>query len=165
MSTVLRFLFVIPIAYVAACLTGAFAMIWPFLDVPGGLSSADPIYFFQLAVVFVEQAAQIGSVTLLPWALFMVMTESLGLDSILLHLAAGFVGAVAILILAYGRAGPHLSIQTAVVVSALSFALVYWIVAGRAAGRWRQKFRRGADQPRSTALPSEPAPATPENRP
>lgn len=138
MLTVLRFLFAIPIAFVAACLTGAFAMLWPFVDFPDGTLARDPVYLFQLVVIFLEQAAQIGSVTLLPWALFMVLSEAFGLRSILMHLAAGLCGGIAILIVAYGRTGPHASVQTSIVVASIVFALVYWIVAGRAAGGWRR---------------------------
>ena len=141
MLTVLRFLFVIPIAFVAACLTGAFAMLWPFIDLSDASLTRDPIYLFQLIIVFMEQAAQIGSVTLLPWALFMVLSEAFGLRSILMHVAAGLCGGIAILIVAYGRTGPHASVQTAIVVASIVFALIYWIVAGRAAGRWRQRRR------------------------
>ena len=141
MLTVLRFLFVIPIAFVAACLTGAFAMLWPFIDPLAGPLTSDPVYLFQLIIVFMEQAAQIGSVTLLPWALFMVLSESFGLRSILMHMAAGLCGGIAILIVAYGRTGPHASVQTAVVVASIVFALVYWIVAGHSAGRWRRRGR------------------------
>ena len=141
MLQVLRFLFVIPIAFVAACLTSATAMLWPFLDGPGAIGATDPVYLFQLIVVFIEQAGQIGSVALLPWLVFMVITEAMAFRSILLHLAAGICGGAAILILAYGRAGPHPSVQTAIVVASIVFALVYWIVAGRAAGGWRRGTR------------------------
>lgn len=144
MLTVLRFLFVIPIAFVAACLVGAFAMLWPFLDVADGFASADPLYLFQLILIFLEQAAQIGSVTLLPWALLMVATEAFGLRSILMHLAAGLCGGIAILIVAYGRTGPHASVQTAIIVASIVFASVYWIVAGHSAGRWRRRERAEA---------------------
>ena len=151
MLTVLRFLFVIPIAFVAACLTGAFAMLWPFIDLSGGSLTRDPIYLFQLILLFMEQAAQIGSVTLLPWALFMVLSEAFGLRSILMHVAAGLCGGIAILIVAYGRTGPHASVQTAIVVASVVFALVYWIVAGRSAGRWR---RRGHGMKSDPSLPA-----------
>ncbi len=152
MLTVLRFLFVIPIAFVASCLTSAFAMLWPFLDFLGRIQVADPVYLFQLIIVFLEQAGQIGSVTLFPWALFMVLTEALALRSILLHLAAGICGGVAIVILAYGQTGAHASVQTAIVVASIVFALIYWIVAGRAAGSWRQG--KGWKKPVPPPLPA-----------
>ncbi|MEF2553569.1 hypothetical protein VQ042_19790 [Aurantimonas sp. A2-1-M11] len=150
MSTVLRFLFVIPIGFVAAVLVAAFAMLWPFLETPEGLAGGDPVFLFHAGIAFFAQAAQIGSVVLVPWALFMVATELLALSSILLHVAAGFIGGVAIIITAYGGTSPHMSVQTAIIVAALCFALAYWIVAGRSAGRWRRKSGRAeahADTP------------------
>ncbi|HDZ74639.1 MAG TPA: hypothetical protein ENH55_18095 [Aurantimonas coralicida] len=138
MTAVLRFLFVIPFGFVAACMTAAFAMLWPFLTIPAGMGASDPIFLFHTVIAFLAQSAQIGSVILLPWALFMVASELFGLSSILLHLAAGLIGAGAILVTAYGDNLPNASVQTAIVVAALSFTLIYWIVAGRSAGRWRR---------------------------
>ena len=117
MTAVLRFLFVIPFGFVAACMTAAFAMLWPFLNVPAGMGASDPIFLFQTVIAFLAQSAQIGS-------------------------AAGLIGAGAILVTAYGDNLPHASVQTAIVVAALSFTLTYWIVAGRSAGRWRRSSSR-----------------------
>ncbi|WP_370195252.1 MULTISPECIES: hypothetical protein [Aurantimonas] len=139
MSTVLRFLFVIPIGFVAAVMTAAFAMLWPFLDAPRGITGVDPVFLFHTGIAFFAQAAQIGSVVLVPWALFMVATELFALSSIVLHIAAGIIGGVAIIVTAYGGSAPHMSVQTAIVVASLCFALAYWIVAGRTAGRWRRR--------------------------
>ena len=138
MKTLLRFLFVIPIGFAVACFAAAFAMLWPFLRVPAS-AGADPVFLVRVGIIYFAQAAQIGSVTLIPWALFMVATETLGLSSILLHVAAGFLGGVALMFAAYGHDVPHMSVQTAIIVASLTFALVYWIVAGRSAGRWRRR--------------------------
>lgn len=143
MKAVLRFLFVVPIGFVAACLAGAFAMLWPFLEWPRQTSATDPVALFQAGVVFLAQTAQIGSVALVPWGVFMVLSEFFGLSSILLYLAAGVAGGVAVIVTAYGHQLPPASVQTAIVVAAASFSLVYWIVAGHAAGRWRHR-RTGA---------------------
>ena len=66
MATVLRFLFVVPLAYVAACLTAAFAMLWPFVDF-GEASTLDPFMVAEAAFFFGAQAVQIGTVAFLPW--------------------------------------------------------------------------------------------------
>ncbi|WAJ29066.1 hypothetical protein [Antarcticirhabdus aurantiaca] len=155
MATLFRFLFLIPLGFIAATVAAAFALLWPFLD-PGALAASDPAYLAELAVGFLAQVAQIGSVVLLPWAVFMVATEVLGLSSILLHVAAGFLGGIVLSLAAYGTRPPALSVQTAIVVASLSFALVYWIVAGHAAGRWRRRFRREPAPP--VASPAEPPP-------
>jgi hypothetical protein len=144
MGTVLRFLFVIPIGYIAACLTAAFALLWPFIRV-NGESLSDPVFLAHAVFVFSAQAVQVGAVAIGPWLVFMVLTEAFGLDTVLLHITAGLIGGVAILFAAYGTNVPHMSVQTAIVVAALSFALVYWVVAGHAAGAWRK--RRGAGRP------------------
>ena len=150
MTTVLRFLFVIPIGFVLACFAAAFAMLWPFLELPDGALS-DPFLVFELLVFFTAQAAQVGSAALLPWGLFMALSEITGLRSILLHMGAGIAGGFAALRLSPGGAPTELSLQTAFVVAGLSFALVYWLVAGRGAGRWRR--RRTAPTPAAPLPP------------
>ncbi|NDV87476.1 hypothetical protein GTW51_12280 [Aurantimonas aggregata] len=148
MSTVLRFLFVIPFGFIAACLVAAFAMLWPFLELPSG-RIGDPVFLFHATVAFGAQSAQIGSVVLLPFALFVLATEIFALSSILLHLAAGLLGGVAVLFGTYGRDVPHMSVQTAILVASLCFALVYWIIAGHRAGRWRSSETRPLPAPTS----------------
>lgn len=143
MSIVLRFLFVIPIGFIAACVAASFALLWPFLERPADI---DPLVFLiHSGVAFYAQMAQIGSLALLPWAAFMVVTEALALSSILLHVAAGFLAGAAVLVSAYGVA-PQASVQTAIIVASLSFALVYWIVAGRRAGAWRRRSSRSPSE-------------------
>lgn len=137
MSTVLRFLFVIPFGFVLACFAAAFALLWPFVDTSGA-AAGDLFYWIDAAYGFYVQTAMIGSVALIPWAVFMVATEIFGLNSILIHIAAGLAAGFGYAHLAYGRPGPHLSVETALVVAGLVFGLVYWIVAGRRAGRWRR---------------------------
>ncbi|MEX6506307.1 hypothetical protein [Jiella sp. M17.18] len=144
MGTVLRFLFVIPIGYIAACLTAAFALLWPFIRV-NGAELHDPVFLAHAVFFFSAQAVQVGAVAIGPWLVFMVLTEIFGLDSVLLHITAGLIGGVAILFAAYGTNVPHMSVQTAIIVAALCFALVYWIIAGHAAGGWRK--RRDPGQP------------------
>ncbi|BDA86680.1 hypothetical protein Sa4125_42220 [Aureimonas sp. SA4125] len=135
---VLRFLIVIPFGFVLSCFAAAFALLWPFLDTAGA-ATGDPLFWLQAILGFVAQSAQVGSTAVVPWALFMVLTESLGWRSVLLHMAAGLAGAFAVIRTAYVGALPHASVQTAMMVAGLTFALVYWIFAGRNAGRWRQR--------------------------
>ncbi|WP_062226892.1 hypothetical protein [Aureimonas frigidaquae] len=139
MRTVFRFLFGIPIGFILACFAAAFPLVWPF--VPFSLASLeqDPVQIVELAVLFLAQSAQVGSTALLPWALFMVVTEILGWSSLLLHAAAGLIGGFVVTRLAYGGMEPPMSIQTAILLSGLAFALIYWIVAGHGAGRWRRR--------------------------
>jgi len=149
MATVLRFLLLIPTGFVLACAAAAFALLWPFLDWPPG-ASGDPFLVVQLVVGFTAQAAQVGSTALVPWGLFMGLSESLGWRSLLLHMGAGLVGGFAAMRLQPGGPVTEISLQTAFAVAGLSFALVYWLVAGRGAGRWRR--------PRNT---TSPPPASP----
>jgi hypothetical protein len=152
MIAVLRFIFVIPFGFVAACLAAAFALLWPFVDMTGA-ETGNLLFWIQAGLGFVAQAAQVGSAALIPWALFMVVTEIFGWRSLILHMAAGAIGGFAVMRSAYGEALPHASVQTAVVVAGLTFAMVYWIVAGRSAGRWRPR------RPEKTqAVETAPAP-------
>ncbi|MDY8107635.1 hypothetical protein U0C82_00540 [Fulvimarina sp. 2208YS6-2-32] len=146
MAVVLRFLILIPFGFVTACLTSAFTMLWPYVGRDGSDLLASPVALVHSTFAFWAQGAQIGSTVLIPWGIFMAVTEIFGLSSIVLHIAAGITGAVAIIILAYGEAAPSGSIQAAIVISGLVFALSYWIVAGRRAGSWRPDRRKPAGE-------------------
>ncbi|MEF2071546.1 hypothetical protein [Consotaella aegiceratis] len=148
MTTVLRFLFVVLLGFVAACLAAAFALLWPFFNADAA-AGAGPIFWIEAGATFFAQTMMVGSTAFIPWAIFMVATELLGVRSLLLHAAAGALGAFAFARLSYGDM-PAASVTMALVVAGLVFAMVYWLVAGRAAGRWR------AEQP-DTADRSEPA--------
>ncbi|SKA20947.1 hypothetical protein [Consotaella salsifontis] len=137
MTTVLRFLFVVPFGYIAACLAAAFALLWPFFNSQAA-SDADLFFWLQAGATFVAQVVMVGSATFVPWAAFMVLTELLGLSSLLLHAAAGALGAYLLTRLAYAGAMPDRNVITAVIVSGVAFALVYWVIAGRGAGSWRR---------------------------
>lgn len=141
MRAVLRFLFVMPIGFVLACYGAAFALLWPFIAIPTAIGH-DPFRMVELFFVFTAQAAQVGSVALLPWAIFMLVTEILGWRSLLLHAAVGLVSGFAALRLAYEGAMPPMGIQTAILLAGLAFGMIYWIVAGRAAGLWRREIAR-----------------------
>ncbi|MCE7027521.1 hypothetical protein [Jiella avicenniae] len=154
MGTVLRFLFVVPLAYVAACLTAAFAMLWPFVEV-GRSSALDPVFIGEAAFYFGAQTIQIGAVAFVPWLCFMLATEAFGLSALLLHMVAGLLGGIAVLMTAYGSNVPHMSVQTAILVASLTFSLVYWILAGHGAGRWRN----GLSGPSRKAAERRPAPS------
>ncbi|WP_279481114.1 hypothetical protein [Aureimonas sp. SK2] len=136
MAQVLRFLFLIPVGFVLACFAASFALLWPFIDLPSA-AAIDPFVWTELSLGFFAQAAQVGTAALLPWGVFMVLTEALGKRSILLHAAAG---------LAAGFMAAHIppgagsaSLETAMIVAGLAFGLVYWIVAGHGAGGWRRR--------------------------
>ncbi|KQQ79572.1 hypothetical protein [Aureimonas sp. Leaf324] len=141
MIQVLRFLFLIPTGFVLACFAASFALLWPFIDIPAS-AGVDPFVWTELVFGFFAQAAQVGTLALVPWGLFMVLTEALGQRSLILHAAAGLVGGFAAARIPPGAGSAAL--ETAMIVAGLAFGLVYWIVAGHGAGRWRR---------RPTALP------------
>ncbi len=154
MRAVLRLLFLVPIGFVLACFAGAFALIWPFLAV-GREALADPVVMFELAVGFTTLAAQIGWTALLPFCVFLVLSEALRLRSVLIHLLAGLAGGA----IAAHRGPPttEMSVQTATIAAGLAFALTYWLVAGNGAGLGR---RRPAPRPRPLrADASSPSPS------
>ncbi len=135
MSAVLRILFLIPMGFVLACCAGAAALILPFVELPGAAMS-NPAQVVDLAFLFTLQAAQVGWTALVPFLVFLVLSEALRLRSILIHLIAGLVGGA---IAAHaGTAATDMRVQTATIVAGLAFALTYWIVAGHGAGRRRR---------------------------
>lgn len=156
MLALLRFLFVIPVGFIAACFAASFALLWPFMDTAGA-RDGDPVFWIHAVLGLGAEAAQVGSASLLPWAAFIVISESLGWRSILLHCGAGIAGGFGIMRAAYGAALPHASVQTALVVAGLSFALVYWIIAGHRAGRWRSARRPARAEPARTVESAQDA--------
>ncbi|UHD46619.1 hypothetical protein LUX29_05230 [Aureimonas altamirensis] len=138
MRAVLRFLFVIPLGFVFACYGAAFSLLWPFIEVPATIGD-DPFRMVEMVFVFTAQAAQVGSAALLPWAIFMLVTEIMGWRSLLLHAAIGLASGFIALRLAYEGSMPPISIQTAIFLAGLAFGMIYWIIAGRAAGSWRRR--------------------------
>ncbi|KQT52692.1 hypothetical protein ASG43_19790 [Aureimonas sp. Leaf454] len=136
MIAFLRFLFVIPFGFVAACGAASFALLWPFVDLSGA-KDGDPFFWLQIGLGFAAQAAQVGSTALVPWGAFVLATELLGWRSLIFHALAGLAAGFLTTRFAYAGALPHASVQTAMAVAGLAFALVYWIIAGRGAGRWR----------------------------
>lgn len=136
MIAVLRFLFVIPIGFVAGCFAASFALLWPFLELPSHWWT-DTILSIDLFLGFMAQAAQIGAAALVPWAVFMVVSELARLSSLLVHIGVGALAGLALSRSWYGDAASP-SIQTAMIAGGLAFFMVYWIVAGRRAGHWRR---------------------------
>ncbi|RFC65083.1 hypothetical protein DYI37_04270 [Fulvimarina endophytica] len=155
MATVLRFLIVIPFAFVLSCLTSAFTILWPYLDLADTPEMHRPFAYIDAAFAFWAQSGQIGSTLLIPWTIFMALTEMFGLNSLVLHLVAGLVGSVAIILVAYGSPPPSVSIQAAILISGTVFALTYWVVAGRRAGAWRplRRSRRAEPAPQAAIDP------------
>ena len=156
MMTVLRFIFLLPLAFVVSCGTSAFALLWPYFERGASERLVDPVILFQWAIAFFAQAAQIGSTLLLPWAIFMVVTEVAGLSSLLFHLVAGLVGSVALILLAYRDGAPSAGIQVAIVIAGLVFALTHWLIAGRSAGAWRTRAGRPRRMETEGAAPPPP---------
>ena len=145
MMTVLRFIFLLPLAFVVSCGTSAFALLWPYFERGASERLVDPVILFQWAIAFFAQAAQIGSTLLLPWAIFMVVTE-----------VAGLVGSVALILLAYRDGAPSAGIQVAIVIAGLVFALTHWLIAGRSAGAWRTRAGRPRRMETEGAAPPPP---------
>jgi len=91
-----------------------------------------------------------GSIGLLPLTVLIVLAEALKVRSLLIHLVAG----AAFLLLGYygtgaitasyeesiNRAPPPRSHVVEVAAAAgVAFGFVYWLIAGRNAGRWRER--------------------------
>lgn len=93
-------------------------------------------------------ATGIGAFGLLPLAILIAIAESFNIRSLLVHAAAG----AALLLLAYYGSGaarpsyeesidappPIIARETEIAAAAGAvFGLVYWVIAGRKAGKWR----------------------------
>ena len=117
--------------------------------------SGDPGELFFFGGTAAIGAGFTGSMGLLPLAVMIVLAEAFKMRSLLVHLVAG----AAFLLLGYYGTGavtgsyeesidhppPPVSRTVEVAATAgMAFGLIYWLIAGRAAGRWRERRVRGA---------------------
>ena len=139
MIAVLRFLFVIPIGFAAGCFGAAAALLWPYLDLSQSVLD-DPILLFELVVGYIFQTMQVGAAAFLPFAAFVVVTEWLRLDRLLVHVLCGLAGGLgATRGIATNPVELPGSLLTAFAVAGITFGLLYWLIAGRTAGHWRSR--------------------------
>jgi len=111
--------------------------------------SGDVVERSTFSVFVVAGAAFTGAVTLLPLAILIAVAEMVKVRSVLIHAVAG----AAVMLLGYSASGlappsyeesidnppPPISRGTQVAAAAgIVFGGVYWLVAGRNAGRWRE---------------------------
>lgn len=95
-------------------------------------------------------ATGVGAFGMLPLAILIAIAESFNIRSLLVHAAAG----AALLLLAYYGSGlarpsyeesidappPLIARETEIAAAAgVVFGLVYWVIAGRKAGKWRER--------------------------
>ena len=105
------------------------------------------IYFW--GTVFIG-ASFIGAATFLPMVVLIVLSEAFKIRSLLVHLAAGAV----LLFAGYYGSGavtasyeesidraplPVTRVAEVAAAAGVAFGFVYWLIAGRTAGRWRER--------------------------
>jgi hypothetical protein len=147
--------FALMLASLAAGLAIALAIVGPFWHGAVGGGSADvpadiiERVFFWGTVFFASTAT--GAVTLLPAAILIAVAEALKIRSVIAYAVAG---AVVLLACYYTNAGttryeesidhPPPPISRAAELSVAGgavFGFVFWLIAGRNAGRWRERRR------------------------
>lgn len=143
-------IFVIFIAVILASMAAGIAIAFGILGTQWSSVSGDPVervFFWGTAFI---GATGTGAVSILPMAILIALAETFKVRS----LALNMLGGVAMLLLGYYGAGfappsyeesidhppPVVSqdLQIAAAAGAV-FGLVYWLIAGRNAGRWRER--------------------------
>ncbi len=143
-------LIVIVVALMVACLAAGAAMAFGAVG-PGWNAEFGPVGMgigFSIAVFFASSFT--GAVGLLPAAILIALAEALKIRSLLVHLAAGVV----LLVAGYYASGlppppyeesidrppPPISRAAEIVAAGGAvFGFAYWAIAGRNAGRWRER--------------------------
>jgi hypothetical protein len=148
LGRIIVILFALILAIMAAGMTFAFGLLGPGWHAFTG----DPVEQGSFWVFTFFGATLTGAVALLPATIMIVLGETFKIRSLLAHLAAG----AAVLLIAYYGSGlarpsyeesideppPLVARETELAAAAGAvFGLVYWVIAGRNAGRWRE--RRG----------------------
>ncbi|MBZ8132653.1 hypothetical protein [Afifella sp. IM 167] len=134
MARIWRILFVIPLAFVAACWAAAAVL---FFSVPPALQAGETLAEYAAKAGFVSfiAALVVGAVAGIPSFLVVLFAESFGWRSLILHLVFGaLLGVVAVVL---GIASPPPVEPRDIVIFAGAGAVggfVYWLIAGRRAG-------------------------------
>ena len=143
-------IFVIIVAVMLATLAAGIAIAIGLLGPEWHGVSGDVVERGTFSVFVVAGAAFTGAVTLLPLVILIAVAEIFKVRSLLIYAVAG----AAILLLGYSASGlappsyeesidyppPPISRGTQVAAAAgIVFGGVYWLIAGRKAGRWRER--------------------------
>jgi len=143
---------VIVFAVMVAALAAGVAIAMGLLGPQWHAFSGDVVERSTFSVFVVFGAAFTGATVLLPVAILIVLAEAFKIRSILAYLAAGAL----MLVLAYYASGlappsyeesidrppPPIPHDTEIAAAAGAvFGLTYWLIAGRNAGRWRERRR------------------------
>ncbi|WP_034491551.1 hypothetical protein [Afifella pfennigii] len=135
MSRLWRILILVPLGFVLACWAAAAVL---FFSVPPALQPGETVldYLAKAGLISFVAAFVVGAVAGIPALLMILFAESFGWRSLLLHLLFGAgLGAAAILL---GIAAEPPASAREVTVFAAAGAVggfVYWLLAGRRAGR------------------------------
>jgi hypothetical protein len=139
-------LFVIFFGFLLACMAAAMTIAFGLLSGEWHMLQVDPVARGVFWIGSFVGTGITGSVTFAPFVLMVIAAEGLRLRSVLFYAAAGVVIA---LIAYYGwgfgnpyeesidQAGPVARGIELVLAAGVVFGLVYWLVAGRRAGAWR----------------------------
>jgi hypothetical protein len=134
LRAVLRILFVVPFAYVAACLAaGAFIVLVVFAAEGDAVALAPESDMVELVFVILAAAVAVATFSIVPALLFILVAEILAWRSVFAYLAAGLLLGLAALVLMVppGRAMDDAPLFLSAGAVA---ATVYWFFAGRSAG-------------------------------
>ncbi len=141
---------VIIVAVILATLAAGIAIAIGLLGPAWHGFSGDVVERSTFSVFVVAGAAFTGAVTLLPLAILIAVAEIAKVRSLLIYAVAG----AAVLLLGYSASGlaplsyeesidnppPPISRGTQIAAAAgIVFGGVYWLIAGRKAGRWRER--------------------------
>jgi hypothetical protein len=95
-----------------------------------------PLFWTQYALSGAMAASMIGSAAFIPMAIWILISEILGIRALVPHLAVGGLlgGAAAMGFGIMGRHGGEVDRVTLLLAAGFVGGLVYWLVAGRTAG-------------------------------
>ncbi len=136
MRAIWRILFVIPFAFVAACVGASMvflvsAGVHPAVAEPGG------DFVAKLIVVGMIGAMFVGAVAGIPALVVIILAEAFGWRSLILHLVVG--AGIGFAVFFSGIGNPEGSDLTAFGGAGAVAGFVYWLIAGRGAGAGRER--------------------------
>lgn len=144
----------IVLGYILAVLVAGLFLSWGVFQ--GTAPEHDPIALAAMIGTGFVTASVIGSVSMFPAIFVIGLAESLGWKSVIYHVGAAGLIALAIWTAGgeVGSGGPRPGTSVALAAGFLG-GLVYWLIAGRASGHWRVTVSRtetpsGSDDPGET---------------
>lgn len=135
MSALIRFLFLIPLGYIAAVLAASAVIVF------GVLGPYDPLIAESFILAMAWMTVSISAAAVAPALVVIILSEIFAIRSVFAYLIVGAALAVLLQQFLGFHGSAELMERRNLLFPAAGFAgaFAYWLIAGRRAGRWNER--------------------------